>query len=172
MEVSQPVPGPVPRKESALGVAILAAALTVAGTVFGVVLDHLITQRTLDKFERKEVAARLVLRATGRWVRARSVVRAVDSSVFESRWDDYMKEGFTRWNEEYYVLADGVDKFFPHAKPDFAALQNGFQQLHDTLLVYHRAAGSPDRRTRELAARRLEETGDRVQEWATKIQAR
>ena len=166
--------GPIitgPRKDTTMRAALLGALLAVAGTIFGVVLDHQITRRALDAFERRDMATRLTLRASARWVHARSVVEAADSSVFRRRWDDYMDEGFTQWNQEYYVLKHGVTKFFPDAEGDFGRLQKSFEDLHRALLPYHQSSGAPDRQTRDLARKRLDETGLLLQAWATKILA-
>jgi hypothetical protein len=152
-----------------LAPAVIAGVFTLLGGIGGVLLDRAIEQRVTREIWRRDVAMRLVERSTGRWTRARTVLMAADSSVFASRWDDYIQQGVTRWNEEYFVLQFGVERSFPAAKKDFELLQRDLSSLHDTLLLYHRAAGSPAPDVKRTASTQLDSTGVQLRKFATLI---
>jgi hypothetical protein len=149
--------------------AIVAGIFTLIGAVFGVVLDRTLDLRIRREIWRRDMALRLVERSMGRWTRARTVLMAADSSVYAARWDDYIQQGFTRWNEEYLVLQFGVMRCFPGAKADFDELQHQLAVLHETLLLYHRSGGSPPQEVRRTAERQLEASGAQVRKFAALV---
>jgi hypothetical protein len=161
-ELTEPTPEPQrsTQRDRAIAAAVLAGVFTIVGAIAGVCLDHAIQRRTLKDVWRKDVAALVVQRSNGRLVRARAVLMAAGSSVFERRWDDYIERGVTQWNEDYSLVRYGIDHYFPKAAPDFARLQDSFQRLHSVLLVYHRQGGQVSAATEEAAnleARRVED---------------
>jgi hypothetical protein len=152
-----------------IAAAVVAGIFTLVGAVGGVVLDRTIDHRIRREIWRRDMGMRLVERSMGRWTRARTVLMTVNSSVFESRWDDYIEHGMTRWNEEYLVLDYGVTRCFPEAKGDFDQLTEEFKRLHEALLGYHRAGGSPSPVVRSEAEKQVDATGVRVRKFAAEI---
>jgi hypothetical protein len=152
-----------------IAAAIVAGVFTLVGAVVGALLDRTLEHRIRRDIWRHEMAMRLVERSMGRWTRARTLLMAAESSVYQNRWDDYIEHGLTRWNQEYLVLEYGVQRWFPEARTDFERLTEAFRRLHEALLGYQRSGGSPPPEVRSKAQREVEATGDQVRAFATVI---
>lgn len=142
--------------------ALLAGILSLVGVVLGVGLERWSQDRMLHQLQRRDVAKLVSSRVQGRWVRASAVISAAGSSVFRSRWDEYVQGGLIPWNEDYRYMRRGTREYFEDEVDDFDNLHESFKELHKALLEYHRARGNPSREAETYAEARLDVIGKQI----------
>lgn len=139
--------------------AIIAGIFTLLGVVVGVSLEQWSQDRVLHKIQQRDIAKVVSARVQGRWVRASAIIQSGGSSVFPSRWDDYIERGVFPWNEDYRYMRSGLNQYFPSSVKKFDKLNISFQNLHGILLEYHRAKGTPNPKDETRAVASLDGIG-------------
>jgi hypothetical protein len=142
--------------------ALITGLFTLIGVLSGVVLDRFLTESFARELQRQQLASTIAQRAQGRWFRAHNVMQAVGSSKFESRWDDYILNGVTAWNQDILLMEDGMERYFPDAKPSFDRLKISFRDLNSALITYHQNGGRPPEADRKRTGEIRDRVGDEV----------
>ncbi len=107
-------------------------------SLLAVVLGAALNQWFLTNTAQNQRAMYIVQLAQGRWARAQNVAMNVNSTKYDSRWESYINDSVIVWTQDYHVMVDAIERYFPDARPLFNQLHEGFQELHKLLLRIHR----------------------------------
>lgn len=136
--------------------AVLAGIFTLGSVWIGARLQRESEEKVLDLIRKNEISTLIATRAQGRWIRAGNVMQSAGGSQFAERWDEYILNGFTPWNEDLFVMTDGVKRYFPRSEERFDTICNLFAEMNAALQPFHRKRGQPTAAERERAERKHE----------------
>ncbi len=133
-----PSPDSAPGRRDRLSTILLFCFCSLLTVAFAAVLNQWIVSERV----KNQRAMHIVKLAKGRWVRAQNVAMNVNSTKYDSRWDAYINDSVIIWTQDYHIMVDAIDRYFPEARPLFDQVHGSFLELHALLLVIHRSGAS------------------------------
>lgn len=143
------------------------------GVIFGCLLTILgayVQSSLFEKYDKQKTINQLSISTctilNSRYIRAKNVIASSSSSVFESRWDEYVSHGIYDWNENFGLFKHFIKAKFPTMENDFNLLGKKFIELHSHLLVIRRLQESKS----SVSQNTLNETSKKAEEKCSEIE--
>jgi hypothetical protein len=111
------------------------------GIVVGIILTFIgavIQFQLFVKYDKqksnREMEVLVCLTMNSRSIRASNVINSSSSSVFNDRWDEYVTQGFYKWNENRGLIEQFLKNVHPTLFEEFKSLNSKFGELHKTII--------------------------------------
>jgi len=103
-------------------------------TIIGAVIQFQLFVKYDKQKTSREMAIITCFTMNSRSIRASNVINSSSSSVFNDRWDEYVTQGFYKWNENRGLIEQFLKNVHPTLFEEFKSLNLKFGELHKTII--------------------------------------